>query len=235
MLAHSVRDLDVDRRAHRGDEAARRRPHSDADARGARCTCTRARPRSSRIRSSCAACSLFSEHIDIVSAPAFQERVRNDKVAQSIKQALVQAKKNLKIMSDAGIPIGFGTDGGVPNNMTFGRFQGYLEHMELELMVEAGLTPMQALTAATSGVGADHRGSIRSARSRPARRPTCSSSTRIRFRTSAIPGRSTRSGSADGGSRRLERTRKPESRSRLKSQARSEVKDRSRFLPALSL
>lgn len=94
--------------------------------------------------------SLFKEHVDIVSDPAFQQRVRNDKVAQSIKQALVQAKKNLKILHDAGVPIGFGTDGGVPNNMTFGRFQGYLEHMELELMVEAGLTPMQALAAATS-------------------------------------------------------------------------------------
>mgnify|MGYP003575410940 CR=1 FL=1 len=35
--------------------------------------------------------SLFKEHVDIVSDPAFQERVRNDKVAQSIKQALVQA------------------------------------------------------------------------------------------------------------------------------------------------
>jgi imidazolonepropionase-like amidohydrolase len=93
--------------------------------------------------------SLFKEHVDIVSDPKFQERVRNDKVAQSIKQALVQAKKNLKILFDAGVPIGFGTDGGVPNNMTFGRFQGYLEHMELELMVESGLTPMQALTSAT--------------------------------------------------------------------------------------
>ena len=38
--------------------------------------------------------SLFKEHVDIVSDPAFQERVRNDKVAQSIKQALVQAKKS---------------------------------------------------------------------------------------------------------------------------------------------
>jgi imidazolonepropionase-like amidohydrolase len=93
--------------------------------------------------------SLFKEHVDIVSDPAFQERVRNNKGAQAIKQALVQAKKNLKIMHDAGIPIGFGTDGGVPNNMTFGRFQGFLEHMELELMVESGLTPMQALTSAT--------------------------------------------------------------------------------------
>jgi imidazolonepropionase-like amidohydrolase len=97
--------------------------------------------------------SLFKEHVDIVSTPEYQQRVRNDKVAQSIKQALVQAKKNLKIMFDAGIPVAMGTDGGVPNNMTFGRFQGFLEHMELELMVESGMTPMQALTAAT-GTGA---------------------------------------------------------------------------------
>ena len=93
--------------------------------------------------------SLFKEHVDIVSAPEFQQRVRNDTVAQSIKQALVQAKRNVKIMADAGIPIAMGTDGGVPNNMTFGRFLGYLEHMELELLVESGLTPMQTLTAAT--------------------------------------------------------------------------------------
>ena len=30
------------------------------------------------------------------------------------------------------------------------RFPGYLEHRELQLMVEAGLTPMQAIVAATS-------------------------------------------------------------------------------------
>src|SRR5207245_11735082 len=29
------------------------------------------------------------------------------------------------------------------------RFQGYFEHMELELMTKAGLTPMQALVSAT--------------------------------------------------------------------------------------
>ena len=39
---------------------------------------------------------------------------------------------------------GFGTDTGVP-----GRFQGYFEHVELTRMVESGLTPMQALVAAT--------------------------------------------------------------------------------------
>jgi imidazolonepropionase-like amidohydrolase len=57
---------------------------------------------------------------------------------------LETAKKNLKKLADAGVKYGFGTDTGPP-----GRFPGYAEHWELELMVDAGLTPMQALTAAT--------------------------------------------------------------------------------------
>jgi imidazolonepropionase-like amidohydrolase len=40
-----------------------------------------------------------------------------------------------------------GTDSGA----VIGRWQGYNEHREIELMVKAGLTPMQALVAATSG------------------------------------------------------------------------------------
>jgi imidazolonepropionase-like amidohydrolase len=40
-----------------------------------------------------------------------------------------------------------GTDSGAGD----GRWQGYFEHVELELMVKAGLTPMQALVAATGG------------------------------------------------------------------------------------
>jgi imidazolonepropionase-like amidohydrolase len=38
-----------------------------------------------------------------------------------------------------------GTDTGPPQ-----RFQGYFEHLELEYMTKAGLTPMQSLVAATS-------------------------------------------------------------------------------------
>jgi imidazolonepropionase-like amidohydrolase len=52
--------------------------------------------------------------------------------------------KNLKILADAGVRYGFGTDTGVP-----GRFHGYFEHVELTQMVKAGLTPMQAIVAAT--------------------------------------------------------------------------------------
>ena len=79
--------------------------------------------------------------------PALQERTRNNKQAQSIKQALEQASRNVKILADAGAPIAMGTDSGAGD----GRWQGYFEHVELELMVKAGLTPMQALVAATGG------------------------------------------------------------------------------------
>ncbi len=40
--------------------------------------------------------------------------------------------------------IGYGTDSGVLT-----RFEGFGEHMELQLMVEAGMTPAQVITAAT--------------------------------------------------------------------------------------
>jgi len=60
------------------------------------------------------------------------------------KEALEVAKKNLKALSDRGVRIAMGTDTGPA-----GRFQGFFEHLELEMMVEAGLTPMQAIVAAT--------------------------------------------------------------------------------------
>ena len=81
--------------------------------------------------------------------PARQEKTGNDKQAQSIKQALQQANRNVKILSDAGVLIAMGTDSGAANNP--GRWQGYFEHVELEQMVKAGMTPMQVLVAATGG------------------------------------------------------------------------------------
>ena len=38
-----------------------------------------------------------------------------------------------------------------------GRWQGFFEHLELEMMVESGLTPMQVIVAAT-GAAADCHG-----------------------------------------------------------------------------
>jgi imidazolonepropionase-like amidohydrolase len=75
--------------------------------------------------------------------PKRQETYRTGS-GQQYKKALEVAQRNLKVLEDRGVRIAFGTDTGPP-----ARFQGYFEHMELELMVEAGLTPQQALLSAT--------------------------------------------------------------------------------------
>jgi imidazolonepropionase-like amidohydrolase len=76
-----------------------------------------------------------------------QTRIKNSKSAQQYKKALVMASANLKKLFDAGVKIAMGTDTGPP-----ARFQGYFEHMEMDLMVKAGLTPEQVLTASTANV-----------------------------------------------------------------------------------
>jgi imidazolonepropionase-like amidohydrolase len=76
--------------------------------------------------------------------PARQLQVRNSQSAKTYKQQLPIAMTNLKTLSDQGIPIVFGTDSGVPT-----RFIGYFEHLEMEMMAEAGLTPMQIIVSAT--------------------------------------------------------------------------------------
>ena len=60
--------------------------------------------------------------------------------AQNIK-AFEQDKVNVKKLLDAGIRLGFGTDSGGASERFF--VQGYFEHRQMELLREAGLTPMQ--------------------------------------------------------------------------------------------
>lgn len=79
-----------------------------------------------------------------LSTPSRQAAVAQNAAAKRYEEALPLAKRNLKALADAGVRIAFGTDSGPP-----GRFQGYFEHLELEMMVQAGLTPLQALVAAT--------------------------------------------------------------------------------------
>jgi len=76
--------------------------------------------------------------------PERQEGIRNNKAAQTYKKQLPVAYANLKTLSDQGVPIVFGTDSGVPT-----RFMGYFEHLEMEMMAEAGMTPMQIIVSAT--------------------------------------------------------------------------------------
>ena len=88
----------------------------------------------------------------------YGQKVEADPNLPRIKAALAMGMENLKTLHDAGVHIAFGTDSGANP----ARIPGWAEHHELELMVRAGLTPMQAIVAATGGsasvLGSDDRG-----------------------------------------------------------------------------
>jgi imidazolonepropionase-like amidohydrolase len=77
--------------------------------------------------------------------PQRQEAMRKSATAQRYKAALAVAMRNLKKAADAGLLVVMGTDSGAFAN----RFEGYFEHLEMEMMAEAGLTPTQILRSAT--------------------------------------------------------------------------------------
>ncbi|MBM4187662.1 MAG: amidohydrolase family protein [Gemmatimonadetes bacterium] len=64
--------------------------------------------------------------------------------ARRLGEALGTAMRNVKRLADAGVPILAGTDAPYP-----GDYYGEGLQRELELLVEAGLTPLQAIAAAT--------------------------------------------------------------------------------------
>jgi imidazolonepropionase-like amidohydrolase len=81
----------------------------------------------------------------IAKIPAPLNRVFSNAGAAGIDTATARARLErglqiVKALHDAGVPIVAGTDEGIP---------GHSVHREIELYVEAGLTPMQALQAAT--------------------------------------------------------------------------------------
>jgi imidazolonepropionase-like amidohydrolase len=96
--------------------------------------------------------------------PARQASMASSKSAQTYKKALEVARRNVKALHDAGVRLASGTDSGPP-----ARFQGYFEHLELEELVKSGLTPSEALVAATGDVSscmglADRLGTIQPGR-----------------------------------------------------------------------
>ena len=96
----------------------------------------------------------FLQHVDPdvltqLEDPERQVQVQNSSSAQQYKAALDIAMRNVKALADGGVRIAFGTDTG-----PVGRFQGYFEQLELERMVDAGLTAEQVLVTATRDAAA---------------------------------------------------------------------------------
>lgn len=84
--------------------------------------------------------------LETLREPERQQRVQNNAAAQQYKASLPIAMANVKTLADAGVQIAMGTDSGPP-----ARFQGYFEHLEMSMMQDAGMSPMQILHSATGG------------------------------------------------------------------------------------
>ncbi len=138
MIVHSVRDADVDR------ELIRR-----LLARGITYVPTLTREQSTFVYADSPAWlddKFFSSRVDASVIQGLRSSMRDtqskDPELQINRENFRMAMRNLKTLADAGVKIGFGTDTGPP-----ARFPGYFEHWEAELMVEAGLTPMQVIVS----------------------------------------------------------------------------------------
>lgn len=85
------------------------------------------------------------ELLNMLTSEAQRQKVEHDPALALHKRDFANDQKNLKLAYDAGVKVGFGTDSGaIPS-----RIPGFAEHHELEMMVAAGLTPMQAIMCAT--------------------------------------------------------------------------------------
>jgi imidazolonepropionase-like amidohydrolase len=89
--------------------------------------------------------SLEPNVIERITSETFREKQRNDSTLPRKKAAFETAKRNVQKLHKAGITIVLGTDSGAQPI----RAQGFSEHLELQLLTEAGLTPMEAIVAAT--------------------------------------------------------------------------------------
>ncbi|SFU60034.1 Imidazolonepropionase [Pustulibacterium marinum] len=82
---------------------------------------------------------------EMITSAKYQNDLKNEPDYVKNVKAFEMALKNLKKLYDAGILVAMGTDSGA---MPL-RAQGFSEHLEMELMVQAGLTPLQAITVGT--------------------------------------------------------------------------------------
>lgn len=81
----------------------------------------------------------------MITSAKYKQQVQNDRRTPIEEAALKTAMKNFKKLYDAGVLVALGTDSGATSTRPF----GFSEHHEMQLMVAAGLTPLEAITVAT--------------------------------------------------------------------------------------
>ena len=79
---------------------------------------------------------------DVIAAA--REAARSAHPSPQDRQEFERAKRNTRRLAAGGVLIGVGSDGGSALD-----FPGFMTHREVELLVEAGLSPMDAIVAAT--------------------------------------------------------------------------------------
>ncbi len=90
--------------------------------------------------------ALNPELSQLLTSAAYKQKVEQDPTTPIHRAALQTAMVNLKKLRDGSVQIAFGTDSGANPY----RIQGWAEHRELQLMVAAGMTPLEAIHSATA-------------------------------------------------------------------------------------
>ena len=103
---------------------------------------------------------LYREHPELLDDPDLKRILQPDVIAavrnasrashptQAERQDFERAMRNTRKLAAAGVLIGVGSDGGSAAD-----FPGLMTHREVALLVEAGLSPMDAIVAATRNGG----------------------------------------------------------------------------------
>jgi imidazolonepropionase-like amidohydrolase len=93
-------------------------------------------------------------------SPLYAKEMQANPNTPKNKAAAAMAQRNVKTLFDAGAKVAFGTDSGALPT----RVQGFAEHWELQLLVQAGLSPLEAIVCATKNsaevIGASDRGTL---------------------------------------------------------------------------
>lgn len=83
--------------------------------------------------------------LEMLTSDAYRQQQQQDKTREKKMRAFMTAVVNLRKLDSAGVKIAMGTDAGAQPV----RAQGFSGHLELQLMVEAGLSPLKVISCAT--------------------------------------------------------------------------------------